>query len=352
ATTGEDDAHIWQDAISLIGAAYQQRAGLTEETAQLSEEALDRARLTISAHMQRHHRQYVSNLGWMANRLSLLTAGLLTALDESEIYTVLAQHLPGMDIHHALIGLYEPEEDDPTAWSVLRDVFTPGQPAVRQFSREFPPRALVPYEQPFHLALIPFARQSGQPGYVVFDSGHIDQYGAIVQQVGGALNTARLYREATEGRRLAEEANRMKSRFLSVIGHELRTPLNLIVGLSEMVLKSSDEADPLLPDATQKDIERIHTYSQHLGGLIGDVLDLATSDAGQLRLNNDYVELGQALQIIAESGRQLAADKGLGWQAELPETGPWIWGDRMRLRQVALNLINNAVKFTEQGSVS
>lgn len=352
ATGSEDDAHIWQDAVSLIGAAFEQRAVLTETAGLLIRETLDRARLTISAHTQRHHRQYVSNLGWMANRLSLLTAGLLAALDEREIYTVLGQHLPGMDIHRALIGLYEPEGEDPTAWSLVRDVFAPGRAATRQRSRDFPPRALVPDEQPFHLALIPFARNSGQPGFVVFDSAHIDQYGAIVQQIGGALNTARLYREATEGRRMAEEANRMKSRFLSVIGHELRTPLNLIVGLSEIVLKSSDETDPALPDATQKDIERIHTYSQHLGGLIGDVLDLATSDAGQLRLNNDFVEVGQALQIIAESGRQLAADKGLEWQADLPESGPWVWGDRMRLRQVALNLINNAVKFTERGSVS
>jgi CheY-like chemotaxis protein len=119
-----------------------------------------------------------------------------------------------------------------------------------------------------------------------------------------------------------------------------------------MVLQASEEGDTPLPELTYKDIERINTYSQHLGGLIGDVLDLASSDAGQLRLNNDYVEMGQALLIIAESGRQLASNKGLAWEAVLPETGPWVWGDQTRLRQVALNLINNAVKFTERGKVS
>jgi signal transduction histidine kinase len=180
----------------------------------------------------------------------------------------------------------------------------------------------------------------------------MDLYGAIVQQLGGALNTARLYRQATEGRHLAEEANRMKSRFLSTISHELRTPINLIVGLSGLVLQASDEGETPLPQATHKDIERIHTYSQHLGGLIGDVLDLATSDAGQLRMNNEFIDLGQALRIVAESGNQLAANKGLAWEATLPETGPWVWGDQTRLRQVALNLINNAVKFTESGGVS
>jgi AraC-like DNA-binding protein len=82
------------------------------------------------------------------------------------------------------------------------------------------------------------------------------------------------------------------------------------------------------------------------------VLDLATSDAGQLRLNNGFIELGQVLRIAADSGRQMAADKGLTWEVDLPESGPWIWGDATRLRQVALNLIGNAVKYTERGGVS
>ena len=70
---------------------------------------------------------------------------------------------------------------------------------------------------------------------------YFDLSGAIVQQVGGALNTAKLYRLATEGRRLAEEANRIKSRFLSTISHELRNPVNLIMGLSGILLEESDE---------------------------------------------------------------------------------------------------------------
>ena len=82
------------------------------------------------------------------------------------------------------------------------------------------------------------------------------------------------------------------------------------------------------------------------------MLDLARSDAGQLRLTNEFVDLGQALQTIAETGRALASDKGLAWDASLPPSGPWVWGDRTRLRQVALNLINNAVKFTARGEVS
>ncbi len=230
--------------------------------------------------------------------------------------------------------------------------WTLDQGEIRFSSREFPPAGLFDEKQPFYLTLIPIVDQSGQLGFMAFDTEHLDLYGAIVQQLGSALNTARLYRQATEGRRLAEEANRMKSRFLSTISHELRTPLNLIVGLSGVVLQEGEEGHSQIPESTQKDVKRIHAYAQHLGGLIGDVIDLATLDAGQLRLNKELIDLGDALQMIAESGSQLAADKGLTWRANIPKTGPWVWGDRTRLRQVVLNLVNNAIKFTNYGEIS
>ncbi len=288
---------------------------------------------------------------WSSSRLSLLTASLQTALDETRIYEILAQHFRTMNIDPALVVLFEAQEDDALATSVLHNGLQPEQAPIRFSSPAFPPVGLFDVNQPVQLAMVPLVDQTGQLGYVVFGTEYFDLYGAIVQQLGGAFNTARLYREATEGRRLAEEANRMKSRFLSTISHELRTPLNLIVGLSGMVLQDSDEGGVPLPEAARNDVDRIHAYAQHLGGLIGDVIDLATSDAGQLRLNNENVNLAQTLRIVAESGSQLAKDKGLTFESSLPEAGPWVRGDPMRLRQVALNLINNAVKFTAKGTV-
>jgi signal transduction histidine kinase/DNA-binding LacI/PurR family transcriptional regulator/DNA-binding response OmpR family regulator len=349
--TGEDDASIWQDALYLIGEVCASKTTSDTERAQV-QNLLDHARQMIIAYLQRQYRQYVANQRWNSSRLSLLAANLMIALDEKQIYNTLAHHLPEMGIDLAIIVLFGSEGQHPQAWSTAWNVIDVGKPPLHFPTQEFPPQGMFDQESPFTLALIPLVHQSGQLGFAVFGTEYFDLYGAIVQQVAGALNTAHLYRQAIEGRRLAEEANRMKSRFLSTISHELRTPLNLIVGLSGMLLRESDESNIPLPEVTRRDIDRIHAYSQHLGGLIGDVIDLAVSDAGQLRLNLENVDLGQALRLVAESGSQLAAEKGLAWEVHLPESGPWVWGDQTRLRQVMLNLINNAIKFTSSGGIS
>jgi signal transduction histidine kinase/AraC-like DNA-binding protein len=312
---------------------------------------LDQARLAISTHVQRQFRRHAVDQRWVLNRLGTLTARLLAALDETQVYQVLARHLPTMGIHTAWLGLFSAEVDDPVAWTMLRDITSSDQPINRFPSREFPPEGLLPPEQPFYLALFPLTGPRGQLGYVAFDTAHLDLYGAITQELATALNSAELYRQATKGQRLAEEANELKSRFLSTVSHELRIPLNLIVGLSGILLQEGDEGDTPLDEPCRRDIEQIYANAQHLGGLIGDVLDLASSDAGELRLAKEYVDLGQALSLVSETGRRLAHERGLAWHADYPASGPWVWGDRTRLRQIVLNLVNNAIKFTAQGQV-
>ena len=346
-TFGEDDAYIWQDALSLLGkGAWEDVASRT-----LVHEILHDAQAMISAQIHRQHRNYVLHERWTSSRLSLLTDRLLDAVEENQIYEILAKHLPDLNVHIAMFAILEAEEEDPVAYSTLRNVLAVQQSPIRFRSREFPPPGLFDEHDPFQLTLIPLVAHHGQLGFMVFGTDQLDLYGAIVQQLGGAFNTARLYRRAVEARQLAEEANRMKSRFLSTISHELRTPLNLIVGLSGILMREHEEGDAPLPEPVQRDLERIQAYAQHLGGLIGDVLDLAISDAGQLHLNKDLIDLGDALRMVSESGRQLAADKGLSWSASLPEIGPWVQGDLTRLRQVVLNLINNAIKFTSSGEI-
>jgi signal transduction histidine kinase/DNA-binding LacI/PurR family transcriptional regulator/CheY-like chemotaxis protein len=346
-----DDAHIWQDAISALEWVYNRANSGDASDAARFQEIISAARLAISSQMRLQHRQFAVSQRLTATRLSLLTDQLLNALDEDQIYDILARHLPAMNIRTAMLAMFEEQKAEPSAVCSIRNVLSRGQEPVQVVSRDFPPAGLLDPDRSFHLTLIPIVNPYGQSGFMIFDTEHLDLYGAIVQQLGGAFHTARLYRQATEGRRLAEEASQLKSRFLSTISHELRTPLNLIVGVSGILLEESEEEKFQLPEAVQKDIARIHAYGQHLGGLIGDVLDLASSDAGQLRLNSELIDLGETLRMVLESGSQLTADKGLDWETVFPEESVWVWGDRTRLRQVVLNFINNAVKFTPAGKV-
>ncbi len=354
AAQGWDDATIWQAAFSVISDELPALAERwPDDTRRVrARRMLEQGRDAVAAGTWQRHRRSVVDQHWIADRLGVLTAHLQAALDEAQAYDVLARYLPEMGLRFAAVALFEHEGDDPVACCRLRTLIPLTPEPLRFPCREFPPPGLLPADRPFSLALLPLVNPRGQLGFVAFDSGQLDLYGAIVQQLGAALNTAQLYREATEGRRLAEEANRMKSRFLSTVSHELRTPLNLIVGLGEILLRDSDSGETPLPPAARKDIERLNANAQHLGRLISDVLDLASSDAGQLRLTSQLVDLGQVLRTAAETGRRLAADKGLAWHALLPESGPWVWGDRTRLAQVALNLISNAIKFTARGEVS
>ena len=349
-----EDAYLWQAAISVLrahgSAIWAPRAstprGLT------SEHLIDQARVRISERLRRQHTGYLLEQAALMDRLGTMTARLLTALEPQQILDILADHLPRIGIQHAHIALFEAEGDDPVAWGTLYVRQAVGPPAVRRFrSRQFPPPGLYDPAAPVSLALLPLIIEGGPAGFIAFDTAYLEPCALIVRLVAAAFRNSQLHAAAEEGRRLAEEASRMKSRFLSTVSHELRTPLNLIVGLSEMLLRERDSLR-LSSDAAARDLERIHIHAQHLGRLIGDVLDLASSEAGQLRLYQEPLDLVEVLQPVIAIGDQMAQEKGLAWHAQLPASSIWVYGDRTRLRQVALNLISNAVKFTDHGAIT
>lgn len=347
------DPHGWQAAIAVLRENLEQLAAASRNSSarDVAATMLDEARVAISAAGRLQYQQFRVDQNRIKDRLGVLTAQLQTGLDEDHIYRILARHLPEMGISHAWIALFEAAGKDPVERSRVRNLLEPDAPVIHMDSRQFPAQAWDTPEQLYHLALLPLVSPRLGAGFAAFDATHLNLYGTIVQQVSAALTAAQLYREATEGRRLAEEANRLKSRFLSTVSHELRTPLHLIIGMSGLLLQETKNLTPELPEQIRTDIQRIQNTARHLGRLIDDVLDLASSDAQQLRLDFEFVDLAQVLRSAQESGRQMAADKGLAWHASLPDTGPWVWGDRTRLYQVILNLIGNAVKFTTEGKV-
>ncbi len=349
-----EDAYAWQAALSVLYSSLPHLLPLSVTNPVFADTLIDGACLEIGQQAQRQANEALLRHMEMTNRLGLMTSQLLTALDASESAHILAQYLPQLGIQHALAALYAPQEDDPLPYcTVLLDAGLPESVAGRRFpAREFPPPGLYPATSALHLALLPLLIDDRATGFVAFSATNFEPCAAIVHNLGSALRTARLYRDALEGRRLAEEANRLKSRFLSTVSHELRTPLNLITGLSALLLREGEQVDQARCLVSREDVEHIYASAQHLDGLIRDVLDLARSEVEQLRLVCEPLDLAEVLQPVLAIGRQLARDKGLAWQVEIPEKLPRVWGDRTRLRQVVLNLVNNAVKFTAKGHVA
>jgi signal transduction histidine kinase len=163
-----------------------------------------------------------------------------------------------------------------------------------------------------------------------------------------ALNNARLFREVDQKGRELLIANEHKSQFFANMSHELRTPLNGILGFAELL------ADGLyggLPDKALEILERIQKDGKHLLGLINDVLDISKIEAGQLTLAlQDYSMQGVVETVVASTG-SLARAKGIEVRANVSPTLPLGFGDERRLTQVLLNIVGNAIKFTDTGAV-
>jgi len=164
-----------------------------------------------------------------------------------------------------------------------------------------------------------------------------------------AIQNARLFNEIADKGRELEIASRHKSQFLANMSHELRTPLNAILGYTELIL---DDIYGEAPTKMRAVLERVQTNGKHLLGLINDVLDLSKIEAGQLTLSlNDY-SIGDMVQGVYTAVEPLAASKKLKFTIEVPPGLPPARGDDRRLRQVLLNLVGNAIKFTDAGEVA
>jgi signal transduction histidine kinase len=164
-----------------------------------------------------------------------------------------------------------------------------------------------------------------------------------------AIHNARLFHEIEEKSRELEIVSKHKSEFLANMSHELRTPLNAILGYTELIL---DNIYGDVPEKIQEILERLEKNGRHLLSLINDVLDLSKIEAGRLTLSLNEYSIGEVIQTVFTSVEALAAEKKLELKVKIPPDLSTARGDEQRIAQVLLNLLGNAIKFTEEGEVT
>jgi signal transduction histidine kinase len=175
-------------------------------------------------------------------------------------------------------------------------------------------------------------------------------YTTLASQVAVSLQNARLYAEQSATVAQLRELDRLKSSFLANMSHELRTPLNSILGFADVML---EELDGPLTDYMKNDLGLIYKNGQHLLHLINDVLDMAKIESGKMNLNVEKFNLQEIIEDVTSITAPMANEKKLKLFID-PDSDHEvdIHADKIRIRQVMINLINNSIKFTEKGQIA
>jgi GAF domain-containing protein len=288
-----------------------------------------------------------------ATQLSGTEAGVIYVFDEASrqfelraTYGMSAEMIAVIHEHHAVFSeavRVATQRREPDQVADLQPSSRANELVIAQGYRA---RLVVPLLAPDQVvgALVVRRKAPGE-----FPNNTVELLQTFAAQSVLAIQNARLFAEIEDKSRQLELASEHKSQFVSSVSHELRTPLNAIIGLTEMLVTNAQRF------GTEKALEplrRVNAAGTHLLGLINQVLDLSKIEAGKLELNPESVNLAPLIDEVVGTASQLAEQNKNRLTAECPHNLAPLTVDPMRLRQILLNLLSNACKFTKQGEVA
>jgi signal transduction histidine kinase/CheY-like chemotaxis protein len=223
------------------------------------------------------------------------------------------------------------------------------------------PEGVLSHCEPYALVVEALYFREEQLGFALFEAGpsQEDVCSALRGYLSSALKSALLFRhsadlyeEALQARAAAEKADRLKTRLLANVSHELRTPLNTIIGFADQALGTPETYGSELSPDLLGDLRHIRDSARHLLRVINDLLDLSRAEIDALDLYPEFIEVRPFLEEAFHSIADTQPSEGpVNWGLELPDRLPIIRADPVRVRQVLLNLLSNARKFTDEGEV-
>jgi signal transduction histidine kinase/DNA-binding LacI/PurR family transcriptional regulator/AraC-like DNA-binding protein/DNA-binding response OmpR family regulator len=347
----------WHDVLSVL--RRWALPGISTASRASVEVLLSQARVSVSEASERSHSFWEWQAKRQADNLRETGQALLTTFDVDQLTDVLVEYLPRLGIASAYLALYEdPAGSLEHARLVL--AYTdqkrlPLEAGGRRFAaRQLVPLDMLPRSRRFSLVVEPLYFQEKSLGYVVLEVGPLEGevYELLRSNLSSALQGALLFQEIQQARLTAEKADRIKTRLLANVSHELRTPLNIILGYTRNALQTHSSHSRALPSELVDDLQDIQQNAEHQLRVINDLLDLSRAEIDELDL---VLELLDPLPLLSEAFHGLAGQstsQAVTWKLDLPERLPLIRADALRLRQIFLNLLSNARKFTSRGQIT
>lgn len=341
------DLNSWNGVISVLRKWVL--PGLATQKRVIIEARFGQARVVVDEAEQRAHSYWQWQAERQAENLRETNRALLTTFNIHQLGDVLYEHLPGLGIPSAYLVLYENSLDSARLMMAYTEQ---GRTELAPEGWRFPTRQLLPpeflpHDRRYSLVVEPLYFQEKSLGCAVFETGPRDGdvYELVRASLSSAIQGALLFDEIQQARLTAEKADRIKTRLLANVSHELRTPLNIILGYTQNLLPQ-----PIEP-ALRGDIQNIQDHAEHQLRVINDLLDLSRAEIDELDLSLELIDPRPLLEEAFQAISCNSPNANIRWRLDLPERLPLIRADAVRLRQILLNLLSNARKFTELGRV-